>query len=253
MKVIVNNLAVEYKEEGTGPVLLFLHGWSQTLHSFDTLTPAFLNNFRVVRLNLPGFGGSELPSESWGIGEYVHFVQDFCHKLQIEPYTLVGHSFGGRIIIKGVSENVFHPKKIVLIASAGIATHKTLRARLFLVISKVGNIGLYFLPRKAREHLRKRFYGIVGSSDYINANNPILKGMFLKAIREDLTDSARLISAPTLLIWGKQDIVTPYSDGKRLHDLISGSKLEVFEESGHFVHQEEQEGTAELMMEFISK
>ena len=178
MKIIVNNLAVEYQDEGSGPVMLFLHGWRQSFHTFDALLPFLTPSFRVIRLGLPGFGGSELPREAWGTGKYARFVGDFCQKIGIEPEILVGHSFGGRIIIKGVHDGIFRPRKIVLIASAGLAAYRTFKAKLFLVASKVGKVAFFFLPRAARESLRSKLYGVAGSSDYLNVHNPILKPLF---------------------------------------------------------------------------
>ena len=76
MKVIVNNLATEFEDEGTGPVLLFLHGWKDSLKTFAPLVPGLASDYRVVRLDLPGFGGSEMPSRPWSVSDYVAFVHD---------------------------------------------------------------------------------------------------------------------------------------------------------------------------------
>ena len=253
MKIIVNNLAVEYEDTGKGPVMLLLHGWKQSHRTFDALVPLLSTSFRLILLGLPGFGGPELPREAWGTGEYASFVADFCKKLEVSPEVIVGHSFGGRIMLKGVAEGVIAPKQLVLIASAGLATHRTVKARLFLVISKLGRILLFFFPRSAKESLRRKLYGAAGSSDYINIDSPVLKATFLKAIREDLSHCAKKVGVPTLLIWGRQDVTTPLWQGKRLHDLISGSQLEVIEGAGHFVHQERAGEVAERIREFTSQ
>ena len=60
MKIIVKNLAIEYRDEGTGPVALFLHGWKDNLHTFDPLMPFLSDKLRIIRLDLPGFGESEI-------------------------------------------------------------------------------------------------------------------------------------------------------------------------------------------------
>lgn len=266
MKIIVNNLAIEYSDEakavqdgspdseaesrGSGPVILLLHGWMTSLHTFDGITPLLSGNFRMVRLDFPGFGGSEEPKEPWGIGNYAHFVQNFCEKLGIQPEILVGHSFGGRVILKGVSEGVFTPRKLVLIASAGLKTHKC-KAKLFLVASKIGKIGLIFLPNGIQERLRRKLYGTAGSTDYLDISSTVMKETFLRSTKEDLADSAQRIHVPTLIIWGKNDVVTPLSDGKRLQTLISGSKLEVIDDARHFVHEERAEKVAKLIKEFV--
>ncbi len=238
-------------DEGSGPVILLLHGWKSDLHTFDPLISAFTGSFRVVRLDLPGFGGSEVPKDSWGVGEYALFVKAFIHKLGISVDTLVGHSFGGRITLKGVGLGELHPKKVVLIASAGLAKHKTLRNRLFGILAKVGKMLTVLFPASFRSSLRHRLYQATGSSDYLNAG--VLKETSLKVIREDLSGCARGVEVPTLLIWGENDTATPLSDGKRLAELISGSRLEILEGAGHFVHQERSREVMELIKKFVSQ
>ncbi len=113
MKVIVDNIAIESVDSGEGPVILMLHGWKDSLNTFDKLVP-LLPGYRVIRLDMPGFGASDAPRNAWGVGEYVDFVKAFIEKLNISPEIIVGHSFGGRIAIKGVGTGVLKPKMLVL-------------------------------------------------------------------------------------------------------------------------------------------
>src|SRR3989338_7696853 len=133
---IVNNLAVEYIDEGKGPILFLLHGWGDNLHTFDSLLAKLSASFRVVRLDLPGFGGSEAPEESWGVEEYAYFVKSFIEKLGIPSYIIIGHSFGGRIAIKGVGIGLLKPQKVVLISAAGLATNRKVRNQLLRLIGE---------------------------------------------------------------------------------------------------------------------
>src|SRR3990167_9466285 len=137
MKIIIDNLAIEYTDEGVGPTLLMFHGWGDNLHTFDAIVQE-LSGYRIVRLDLPGFCRSERAEETWGVIEYARFVESFIKKIQIEPHTLIGHSFGGRIIIKGVGVGIFSPQKIVLIASAGVARKRTLKSMFFRMLAKLG-------------------------------------------------------------------------------------------------------------------
>ena len=249
MKIIVQNLATEYLDEGTGKVVLFLHGWQDNLHTFDSLASLLSPTWRIVRLDLPGFGKSEVPKETWNLDNYVQFVKDFINKLDIHVYALVGHSFGGRITIKGEATKNLQAQKIILIGSAGIAKNRTFRNSLLKILAKIGGLITYIPPlifwRKA---LRKRMYGFIGS-DYLNTGK--LKETFLKIISEDLSASAKNITIPTLLIWGVNDTETPLTDGKKLSQLISGSELKVLNETGHFVHREKSQGVAKLIQEFL--
>src|SRR3989344_5618914 len=137
MKIIIDNLAVEYLDEGSGPTILMLHGWADSLHTWD-LVIAQLTGFRIIRLDLPGFGGSERPKDAWDVGAYVQFVLAFCKKLEYEIDILIGHSFGGRIIIKGIGTGALSAKKIVLVASAGVEKKRTAKNEVYRIIAKIG-------------------------------------------------------------------------------------------------------------------
>ncbi len=248
MKIIVDGLATEYTDEGSGKVLLFLHGWKDSLHTFDQLTPYFSNDFRVIRLDLPGFGNTEMPQETWELEDYINFLRLFIDKLDIEVYALVGHSLGGRIIVKGVATEQLKPAKIVLIASAGIAKRKTFKNYFFKVIAKIGKTLTYVPPFYFfRDILKKKFYGSIGS-DYLNAG--VLKPTFQKIIKEDLVEYAKKIKIPTLLLWGLSDTETPVTDGCRYQELIKDSEIKVLE-GGHFVHKEKPKEIAQYIRDFI--
>jgi len=183
------------------------------------------------------------------LDNYMQFVADFMQKLGLKVDVLIGHSLGGRIIIKGSGSNVFHPKKIVLIASAGIAKRKTVRNQILKGIAKTGKAITSIPPFSSmREKLRSKLYRYAGS-DYNNAGP--LKDTFVKLIGEDLSASAKSISVPTLLLWGDHDTETPLSDGERLSRLIPGAILKVFPGTGHHVHQERPAAIAEAIKEFI--
>ena len=251
MKLVVQNLAVEYEDFGKGPVMLFLHGWQDDLHTFDALFPLLSPPWRIIALDLPGFGKSEMPKRAWRLSDFVSFVSAFLQKLDISPHVIIGHSFGGRVIIKGVAAKTFDPHKIILIAAAGRAKTRTARSLLFATVAKVGNIvtcipPLYFW----RNTLRKKLY-MRAQSDYLAAGP--LKETFLNIIREDLMAEVRNISVPTLLLWGSLDTQTPLSDGKTFARLIPGATLEVYKGAGHFVHRERTHEVAQSIKNFVKQ
>jgi pimeloyl-ACP methyl ester carboxylesterase len=249
MKIIVQNLAVEYRDEGAGKTILLLHGWQDNLHTFDALVSLLSQTYRVIRLDLPGFGQSETPKEVWDLDNYVKFVENFIQKIHLQVDVLIGHSFGGRIAIKGAAKKNLQPNKIVLVNSAGIAKNNTLRNSVLKTGAKIAGAIIRIPPLSFwRKKWRKKIYESIGS-DYLNAG--AMKETFLKIIAEDLSTSAKKISAPTLLIWGENDTETPLSDGQRLAKLISNSRLEIIKNTGHFVHQEKPEEVAKLIRIFM--
>lgn len=250
MKLIVNGLATEYKDEGQGSALLFLPGWMNTIDNFDELATELAPTYRIIRLDLPGFGGgTESPPPTWHVTEYASFVKAFVDKIALTDYILVGHSFGGRVIIKGTSQGILTPKKIILIASAGVAKHRTLRNRIFTILAKIGKTILRIPPFSLwRAQLRKRLYRAL-KSDYLAAGP--LSQVYLNTIQEDQTEAAGNISVPTLLIWGSNDDMVPLSDAHILAGRIKGSVLKVLDGVGHSPHREKLKEVTQFIKEFV--
>jgi len=243
MKVIIDRIATEYQDQGSGKTVLFLHGWQDNLETFNGLTSFLSLKYRVVRLDLPGFGQTEKPKESWELDSYIGFILNFIDKIKINPDFIVGHSFGGRILIKGLARNKFKPEKAVLLSSAGVSRKKKARFlyKLIKLLTYIPPIIFY------REKIREKGYKMMGS-DYLASGD--LKETFLKIISEDLTLEASKIKIPILLIWGRKDTETPLSDGVKLSEIITGSKLEIID-SGHFFFKEKPEEVSSLIDNFL--
>jgi pimeloyl-ACP methyl ester carboxylesterase len=249
LKVILEGLAVEYRDEGRGPVVLLLHGWGINSGSFDVLSRDLAGaGYRVLRPDLPGFGASERPRAVWGVSNYADFIKAFTAKLGAEPDLIIGHSFGGRIAIKLAGLKLLKPKRLVLMNSAGIKQSQSLRNQGFKIIAKIGkfitNLPIFSVWRGP---LRQRLYGAAGSTDYLQAGP--MKAIFLKTIQEDLRGNAAEINIPTLLIWGKNDVTTPVKDAQILKGCIPSARL-VMLDAGHFVYLDQPDQVAGLIKEF---
>lgn len=251
MKIIVDNLALRYRDEGRGPVVVLLHGWGQELTTFDDLAASLSKNFRVIRLDLPGFGQSQRPSAAWGVLGYVKLVRNLLNKLNIEqPFALVGHSFGGRVAIKGTATGILMPKKLVCIDSAGINSSNNLRNLSFKAVAKAGKWALrlpFFAP--LRKPLQRKLYAAAGATDYLDAGP--MREIFLKTIKEDLRDEAKKIRIPTLFIWGEDDQITPLAEAREMSNRIPASVVRVVKNAGHFSYLDQPEKVAQLAEEFL--
>ncbi len=249
MKVIVNNLAVNYTDRGKGKPFLLLHGWGDNLHTFDLLVKELGSEYRFIALDLPGFGESEIPKETWEIADYIDFTAAFCNKIEVTPEVIVGHSFGGRVAIKGIANGGLKADRLVLIGSAGIAKSKSIKnifvtfgAKIFKYVTFIPPLYFY------RDQLRRKMYQMIGS-DYLEAG--AMKDIFLATIHEDLQQYAAKIKVPTLIIWGENDSATPLADGMKLNSLIKDSKLEIISGATHFVHQEQPKRVVEIIKDFL--
>ena len=188
----------------------------------------------------PGFGESEETPTSWNTDNYVSFINEFIKKQNIKELDLIGHSNGGRIIIKLASkENLnFKINKIVLIGSAGIVHKKSLKLKIkiysFKFCKKIVQLKIIkrFFPNLLNK-LKNKF----GSEDYKNASQ-ILKQSLVKLINEDLKDCMTKIKVPTLLIWGEKDTATPLSDAKIMEKLIPDAGLVTIKNCTHYVFLE---------------
>lgn len=253
MNVVTKGLFTQYLDDGdrSRPVVLVLHGWGTDAKNFDALASYLASDFRVLRIDLPGFGGSQAPASAWHVGDYADFVAHFLVKLGVgDLRAVIGHSFGGRIVIKGLAEGIFSAQRAVLLDSAGITHPKTWRVQAFGFVAQVGKRVMalpgisHFAPG-----LRRRLYKSAGSSDYLESG--ALRQTFLNTINEDLSAAAARITIPTLIIWGADDVDTPPADGRILANLISNSAFSLIAGAGHFVHIDAPERVFPLIKDFL--
>lgn len=250
MQTVVNGQLLSYTDEGKGSVILILHGWGSSGQSFEDLASYLSKRHRVIRLDFPGFGGSPQPSTDWGVAEYASCVRDFITKLGVKIDILVGHSFGGRVIIKGIAEGKLSPKKVILIGSAGVKPKPSTKKRLIRAAAKIGKV-MNFVPgaSKLRDNLRHKLYNIAGSTDYIEAGE--MQRIFINTIDEDLLPLVHKIKQPTLMIWGEDDASTPVSDAHSIKAELSDANLVVIPGAAHFVYLDKPDEVREAISKFI--
>ena len=227
MELQINGRRVRYIDEGQGTEVLLLHGWAAPAETYRLIIDHLSPRCRVVAPDLPGFGGSEEPSAPWSVDDYTDFILEFCHEVGLHTPTLIGHSYGGRIVIKLMNRpnlRISVPK-IILMDGAGI---KPKRGPSYYI-----KVYSYKAAKRLLPPLAEKMRGKTGSADYRNAS-PVMRRTMVLALNEDLTPLLSGISSPTLLIWGENDTATPLSDGQTMEKLIPGSGLVVLKDSGHF-------------------
>jgi pimeloyl-ACP methyl ester carboxylesterase len=228
-----------------------LHGWGDTAATFADLAGRLQAAHRVVRLDLPGFGGTELPPANWRIADYAGFVQAFVQKLGLKSLeVIIAHSFGGRVTIKALATGLIAPRRIILMGTAGVRHSRSLRNQAFKAAAKAGK-AVTSLPglSQLRSKLRRSLYQAAGSTDYLTAGP--MRQVFVNTINEDLQDNAGHISVPALLIWGQNDTETPLGDGQILSNKIPHATLKVVPGAGHFVHHDAADAVYAYIQEFL--
>lgn len=250
----INGLKINYAAEGNGEEnVLLLHGWGSNITLFSAVISHLSQKFTVYAPDMPGFGESDEPKEPWCVDDYVDFVIAFCEKMDIKSCFILGHSFGGRVIIKLMSRNnvPFSVVRAVLTDSAGIRPKQTLKKKIRTRCYKIGKkilsskICSKLFPN-ALENFRKKN----GSADY-NAASPIMRQCLVKVVNEDLTSLIHNINVPTLLVWGDKDDATPLSDGQMMEKLIPDAGLVVFEGCGHYAFLEQGQRFCRILDSFF--
>ncbi len=249
MNVVVNGLMTNYHKVGSGKVVVCLPGWGNTITSFSKLIEELQDNYTVLALDLPGFGGTQEPPTAWGLEDYANFVAAWLDKIGVKNvFAIIGHSYGGATAIYGVGKRVLKPKKLILLSSAGVRNKKSLRRKVIRAAAKTAKIPLKLLSSRQRNKLRRKTYEALGS-DMLQL--PHMEQTYKRIIGEDVQAVARSIKVPTLLVYGTKDESTPAEDGRILSTEIAGSKLEVIEGGGHFLHQEESAVVIKLTLDFL--
>ena len=238
----INGLKINFVSKGEGDTVVLLHGWGSNIKLFDNLIDLLSSKYKVIAMDMPGFGESDEPKEAWDVDDYCDFVIEFLKEHHGEKITFLGHSFGGRVIIKlNARKNLpFEINKIILVDSAGVKPKKTFKQKLKQTIYKatkkilMSKLFTKLFPN-AMENLRKKN----GSADYLAAS-PVMRQCLVRVVNEDLTQLFPLVTVPTLLIWGRNDDATPLSDAQLMEKTMKDAGLVVLENAGHYSFLDQQ-------------
>ena len=251
MEVLIDGLKIEYTEQGSGIPVLLLHGWGSSFDVYKGVMAALGDRCRLVAVNFPGCGKSETMPEPWNLDDYCDFVLKFMAAVGLENPIMIGHSHGGRVILKMTATKLVTPPKIVLLDAAGLIPKKTFkqkwRAKSFKAIKKVLMLpGIRNHSAGLLDKARKHY----GSADY-NAAPEVLRKTMVSLVNTDLRDILPNISCPSLLIWGENDTATPLADAKLIEQLIPDAGLCVIEGTGHYSFCERPAQAHAILRSFI--
>jgi len=224
MQKVIDGVLTNYEVVGKGKKnLLILHGWKgQIAHWMPTATE-LKNRYKVILLDLPGFGGSTKPNENWGVYEYAGFTAKFIQSIGIKKASVLGHSFGGRIAILLASRYPELIERLILVDAAGMEIKSTREKIIkFLSIFKM------MFPESIKKKLR--------SPDYVSAGE--MRKIFLKVIRQPLRDELKNISCQTIIVWGEKDKILSLWEAEMLHEGIKKSILRIVWGATHWPHVE---------------
>ena len=238
----IKNVQVNYIDYGKkdGEVFVFLHGWGQNIDMMKPLGDAFSSNYRIIIIDLPGFGKSEEPTEIWTLYDYVDCIHELLAKLNVNNPILLGHSFGGKISLLYAS--MYPIKKLVVCGSPYRKEIKEISTKTKVLKSLKKVPGLNRLEDFAKKH--------IGSRDYREASK-LMREIMVEHVNLDFTEEVKKIKSSTLIIWGDQDEAVPLECAYELEKLISDAGVVLYPGCTHYAYLEALKKTINVVRVFL--
>jgi pimeloyl-ACP methyl ester carboxylesterase len=276
-EAIIHGHRVAYRVAGDPslPVLMLIHGITSSSATWDPVIPALSEHAHVIAPDLYGHGASDVPGADYSLGGFATQIRDLMDTLGHDRATIVGHSLGGGVAMQFAYQYFEHTERLVLVDSGGFGREvsKALRAGTMPGVELV-------LPIIANRHVRNA--GMAASRvlsrmpvrprprpstvevvrGYSSLSESPSRAAFVHTLRSVVEPGGQRVSAvdrlyltegrPTLIVWGARDTVIPVAHAYHAHDVIPGSRLEIFEQSEHFPHMDEPSRFARVMVDFLT-
>ncbi|MBK9505651.1 MAG: alpha/beta hydrolase [Chitinophagales bacterium] len=246
---IIEENGFKYVEVGEGEVLMLLHGLFGALSNFYDIIEGFKKTHKVVIPILPLY---DLPIEETTVGGYVNYVERFVAYKGYQKVIVLGNSLGGHIALIYALANPDKIKGVVLTGSSGLfesAMGDSYPKRGdYDYIKKKAELTFYD-PKFASKELVDELFDIVNDRAKVIRVLATAKS----AIRQNLAEEVAKISAPTLLIWGNNDTITPPFVGEEFHKLIPNSQLFFIDKCGHAPMMEQPEEFNRYLGKFLNE
>jgi len=258
---------IHYVEEGSGIPLVMIHGFSGSHRNFGKIAETLKSDFRVIRLDLPGFGLSDFPALKEGetsLHVYRDYINFIINELQLDSFYLMGNSMGGMVSWTTAHDHPVKVKKLILCASAGYDLEKVAGNAVWFVKNPITSrlLGKGVPEFVSKQAALKCWYDDTQvKSETVRQTNMIWNrdgntaaALVLGAATE-FPDTAWIkeIKCPTLIVWGKQDEIVPFEHAARFHRDIAGSQLLAFDKCGHLPMIEKEKELKERILQFTKE
>lgn len=273
-ELVLHGHRVNYRAAGEGPPLVLLHGITSSSETWLPVMSLLARNYRVIAPDLLGHGDSAKPRGDYSLGANASGVRDLLAALGHDHVTVVGHSMGGGVALQYAYQFPERIQRLVLVSSGGFGREVSIALRAAalpgaeLVLPLICNRRLLDVGGALARIAEKRVGSLVPPSlrevarGYASLADARARAAFLHTLRcvvdpagQRVNASDRLYLAsdlPTMLIWGVRDAIIPVAHAYDGHELIPGSRLEIFERSGHFPHSDEPSRFVEVLEDFLA-
>ncbi|WP_299437109.1 alpha/beta hydrolase [uncultured Aquimarina sp.] len=266
--ISVDGMNVHFRDEGDRknsiPIVL-IHGTGSSLHTFNDWTIQLKQDFRVVRMDLPGYGlTGPFPDRSYSIDNYVDFLKHFLTSLGVKKCVIGGNSLGGGIAWSFTSKYPEMVDKLILINASGYPSKAKSVPVAFKIakIPVVKNIFTFITPRfVAKSSLENVF------ADKTKVTDKLIDRYFELTLREGNRQafidklerkkntitykSIKLIKQRTLVLWGDQDKLIPVDKAYQFHNDLPNDTLFIMKDVGHVPMEESPSLSAEAVITFL--
>ena len=263
---------VAYRCAGSGPVIVLVHGITSTSATWERVMPRLAKRFTVLAPDLLGHGGSAKPRGDYSLGAYASGVRDLLIALGHERATFVGHSLGGGVAMQLAYQFPERCERLVLIDSGGLGSEVNLLLRMatlpgaelvlpLLASERVLGAGRGVGRLFGRFGLRMRTDITEMARGHASLGESEARSAFVHTLRTIIDPIGQRVNAhdrlylaeevPFLIIWGKRDSIIPVSHAHAVHERVPSSRLEIFEQAGHFPHVDEPQHFIEVLEDFI--
>ena len=266
-QIEVDDHIVHFIEKGSGSPVLMIHGFFLDSQMWAPNIDALAEHFHVLAMDLWGLGYSSRAPMDYSYQLYTDQVLGFMDALAIERASIIGQSMGAGTAMLFCIQHRSRVDKLVLVGAAGMPGDLPLTAK-FLTFSGLGkfvmglrtnairkkNLGDFWIHRC--ENLTDEYFEKTTRFQKIEGTGQAMQSMLRKKIFFTLGEEIPKLAAmdvPILLVWGAEDKSVPLETGRKLHNLLSTSRLEVFERAGHVPNYEAADRFNRLAVEFLKQ
>lgn len=269
----IHGQPVTFHLMGEGPPVLLVHGITSSSRTWKSVMPRLAENHMVIAPDLLGHGRSAKPQGDYSLGGYASGMRDLLVALDIPKATVVGHSLGGGIALQFGYQFPDRISRLVLVDTGGIGheVNPALRAAALpgaeFVLPLLFSPTLHDITLKVRNMLAG--VGLHGSADvegvaegFASLTKADARRAFVHTVRSVIDPTGQRVSAadrlyltreiPSMIIWGDHDRIIPVSHAELAHELMPGSRLEIFPGAGHFPFNDDPDRFIRLLEDFIA-
>lgn len=263
-----------FRIAGDGPAILLIHGIGDNSTTWDVIHAKLAQRFTVIAPDLLGHGKSDKPRADYSVAAYANGMRDLLSVLDIDRVTVVGHSLGGGVAMQFAYQFPQLVERLVLVGAGGVTKDVNVVFRLASLPMGSEALALLRLPLVLPAvQLAGRIAGLAIGSTGLGRDlpnvlrilddlpEPTASAAFSRTLRAvvdwrgqivTMLDRCYLTEAiPVQIIWGSRDVVVPVRHAEMAHAAMPGSRLEIFERSGHFPFHDDPARFIDVVQRFI--